>query len=223
MEWLKEFIKSLPLDKISEIVAQVVAWWSEQVKDIPADELPFNVYVGGSLVAIVLWYFVARMLPRPLGGMTWIVMIAILLTPGVSLGETGDVAPACVAVVYSILMKDYPAAAQNFVPIAVVIILGFFLGFVWQLIRDTIVADRIADKDAKKNAKNPAKKEDKELLSQSDELRNRLAKRKNSTPVNSKANSKANSKSRSKTGSNAGSKTKTAEPPKAAHVKIKDN
>lgn len=142
MEWLKELIKELPLDTISEIIANIVIWWSNQVKDIPADELPFQVYVGGSLLVCALWFFVARVLPRPFGGMSWMVVIAILFTPGESLGATGDVAPACISVAYSILMKDFHGAARNFLPILMVIVGLFFLGFVWQMLRDLIAKEK---------------------------------------------------------------------------------
>ncbi len=31
MDWFKEFIKSLPLEEISEKLAKLVMWWSEKV------------------------------------------------------------------------------------------------------------------------------------------------------------------------------------------------
>ncbi len=139
MDWFKEFIKSLPLEAISEKLAKLVMWWSEKVQDIPADELPLKVYLGGSIVACLLWFFIARLLPRPAGTMSWIVLIAILFTPTVALGNNAEIVPACVAIVYAILMKNTHDVIMNMLPILTVIIVGFFLGFVWQTIQLTLV------------------------------------------------------------------------------------
>ncbi len=161
MEWLKEFIKGLPLEDISEVVADVVAWWSEQVKDIPANELPLQAYVGGSLLVCILWFFIARVLPRPLGGMSWIVVIAVLFTPGTPLGDSADIVPACIAVAYAILMKDYQSAVVHGLPILIVIVAGFFLGFVWQLMRLLIFQNKqkkAKQKRLQQSSQQPTKK-----------------------------------------------------------------
>lgn len=138
MDWLKKLIGNLPLDKISEYVDSLVKWWGEVVKDIPVTDLPLFTYVGGSAIVLFLWYLVARIIPRPLGGISWIVLCAILLTPGTSLGESTNIAPACVGVVYSVLISDYASALHNLLPIMAVIVAGLFLGFLWQLVRGAV-------------------------------------------------------------------------------------
>ena len=65
MQWLKELVKSLPLDVISEYIAKLVIWWSNLVKDIPDKDLPFLAYVGASALVLLLLIFVARVMPRP--------------------------------------------------------------------------------------------------------------------------------------------------------------
>lgn len=138
MDWLKKLIGNLPLDQISEYVDSLVKWWGEVVKDIPAADLPLFTYVGGSAIVLFLWYLVARIIPRPIGGISWIVLCAILLTPGTSLGESGNIAPACIGVVYSVLISDYASALHNLLPIMAVIVAGLFLGFLWQLVRGAV-------------------------------------------------------------------------------------
>ncbi|WP_434353730.1 resolvase [Psychrobacter sp. HD31] len=133
MAWLKDFITNLPLDDISEKTNYVVQLWSNLVKDVPADDLPVYVYLGGSIIALILWLFVSRVLPKPLGGMSWVILFAVLLTPGASYDHSGEIAPASMGVVHSLLMKDFVQAISNLVPILFVVVVGFFLGFIWQV------------------------------------------------------------------------------------------
>lgn len=80
MDWLKNLVKSLPLDTISEYIAELVIWWSHLVKDVPDNDLPFLAYVGASILVLLLLIFVARVIPRPIGGMLWALAVAVLLT-----------------------------------------------------------------------------------------------------------------------------------------------
>ncbi len=135
MDWLKSILDSLPLETISDILGEIVIWWSQMVKDVPPADLPMYAYLGGAIVVLVLWLLVARILPRPLGGMSWMVLFAVLLAPGTALGDASLIAPASISVVYAIMMKDITAAITNALPILVVLVVGLFIGFVWQLIR----------------------------------------------------------------------------------------
>lgn len=135
MDWLKQLLQSLPLDKISDILGGIVVWWSQMVKDVPPADLPLYAYVGGSIIVLILWVLVSRMLPKPVGGISWMVLFAVLLTPGTALGDSGDIAPASIGVVYGLLMKDMGLAVASLIPILVVLIAGLFIGFIWQLIR----------------------------------------------------------------------------------------
>lgn len=135
MDWLKSILYSLPLEAISEILGEIAIWWGQMVKDVPPADLPMYAYLGGAIIVLILWVLVARMLPRPLGGMSWMMLFAILLTPGTALGDPSEIAPASISVVYAIMMKDFSAAIVNILPILIVLVVGLFVGFVWQLIR----------------------------------------------------------------------------------------
>ncbi len=135
MDWLKSILQSLPLDKISDILGEMVIWWSQMVKSVPPADLPMYAYLGGSIVVLVLWVLVARILPRPLGGMSWMILFAVLLAPGTALNDPSTIAPASISVVYAVMMKDTATAVTSALPILVVLVAGLFIGFVWQLIR----------------------------------------------------------------------------------------
>lgn len=135
MDWLKGIINSLPLEAISDILGEIAIWWGQLVKDVPPADLPMYAYLGGVVIVLVLWLLVARMLPRPLGGMSWMILFAVLLAPGTALGDPSVIAPASIAVVYAIMMKDTAGAITNMLPILVVLVVGLFVGFFWQLIR----------------------------------------------------------------------------------------
>lgn len=92
-------------------------------------------YLGGVIIVLVLWLLVARMLPRPLGGMSWMMLFAVLLAPGTAIGDPSVIAPASIGVVYAIMMKDTTGAITSMLPILVVLVVGLFVGFIWQLIR----------------------------------------------------------------------------------------
>lgn len=138
MDWFKKLVQSLPLDKISDLLGDLVVWWSHLVQDVPPSELPMYAYLGGSIIVLLLWILVARLLPRPLGGISWVVLFAILFAPGTALGDPSEIAPASISVVYAIMMKDIPGAITNALPILVVMFVGLFLGFIWQLLRGAI-------------------------------------------------------------------------------------
>lgn len=138
MDWLKSLLKYLPLDTISDMLGNIVVWWSHLVADVPPADLPMYAYVGGSVIVLLLWLLVARMLPKPLGGISWVILFAVLFTPGSALGEPGMIAPASISVVYAIMMKDIAGAITNALPILVVMAAGLFLGFIWQLLRGAI-------------------------------------------------------------------------------------
>ncbi|MEC5209124.1 hypothetical protein RCH20_000166 [Psychrobacter sp. PL15] len=138
MDWIKNLLQILPLETISDILGEIVIWWSQMVKDVPPADLPMYAYLGGAIIVLILWVLVARMLPRPLGGMSWMVLFAVLLSPSTALGDSSLLAPASISVIYAIMMKDIATAVTNALPILVVLVVGLFIGFVWQLIRGAI-------------------------------------------------------------------------------------
>ncbi len=135
MDWLKNILNNLPLEAISEILGEITIWWSQLVKDVPPADLPMYAYLGGAIIVLVLWILVARILPKPLGGMSWMILFAVLLAPGTALGDPSVIAPASIAVVYAVMMKDTAGSVTNMLPILVVLVFGLFIGFIWQLIR----------------------------------------------------------------------------------------
>ncbi|WP_227511655.1 hypothetical protein [Psychrobacter piscatorii] len=135
MDWLKNILHSLPLESISDILGEIAIWWGQMVKDVPPADLPMYAYLGGSILVLVLWLLVARILPKPLGGMSWMILFAVLLAPGAALGDSSEIAPASISVVYAVMMKDFAGAIANMLPILVVLVIGLFIGFMWQLIR----------------------------------------------------------------------------------------
>ena len=140
MDWLKNILHSLPLESISDILGEIAIWWGQMVKDVPPADLPMYAYLGGAVLVLVLWILVARVLPKPLGGMSWMVLFAILLAPGTALGDPSELAPASISVVYAVMMKDYAGAVANMLPILVILVAGLFVGFVWQLIRSAFAS-----------------------------------------------------------------------------------
>lgn len=123
------------LDKIGEMIGSIVLIWNKLVSGVPPDKLPMLAYIGFSILALLLWTLVARMLPRTLAGLSWIILFAILLTPTTSIGTDPQIAPAAVGIVYGILMKDNGIVLNSLLPILVVITVGCILGFLWQFIK----------------------------------------------------------------------------------------
>lgn len=138
MEWLRNIVINLPLDEISDSVSQLTIWWSHLVADVPPDMLPIYAYIGFSSIVLLLWLLVVRILPSPIGGMSWLALFSILLAPGSAAGNTGEVAPASIGVIYGILMKEPGLALRSLLPILVVFAVGLVLGFIWQLIRNIV-------------------------------------------------------------------------------------
>ena len=138
MDWFKKLLQNLPLETISDWLGNIVVWWSHMVEGVPSAELPMYAYIGGSIIVLLLWLLVARLMPRPLGGISWVVLFAILFAPGTALGDSSLLAPASIGVVYAVMMKDFSGAITNALPILVVTVAGLFIGFIWQLLRGAI-------------------------------------------------------------------------------------
>ena len=123
------------LDELADALSWLINSWSHLVSGVPADQLPIIAYVGFSLTALVVWIFIARLLPKSFAGLSWIILCAILLTPTTSLGVAPEIAPASIAVVYGILMNEPSIIFKNLLPIMIVITAGCIVGFLWQIIR----------------------------------------------------------------------------------------
>lgn len=125
----------ISLDQIGEILGEIIVWWTQLVRGIPAEQLPMTAYIGFSVVVLLLWILVVRILPKTLAGLSWIILFAILLTPTTSLGTKPEIAPASISVAYGILLQDTAIIFNGLLPIMVVITVGCVLGFLWQLVK----------------------------------------------------------------------------------------
>ena len=156
MDWLKNLIKNLPLDAMSEQATQFITWWSDITSGIPDDDLPFYAYVGASVAVLLLLLFVIRIMPRTIGGVFWVFWASVLLTPATLMGE-GQVSLAVAGVAHGILMKDYAGAMTSLLPILTVFIVLLCVGAIWQILRG-VVETNIAK--ARETAEIQAKKQE---------------------------------------------------------------
>lgn len=98
---------------------------------IPEDLIAILVYVIGTIIALLCWYGVTKRIPKPIGGLLWIVMFAILVTPTVSEGPNSSVAPAIFGLLFGVLTKDQPLIWINASLILFVVGVGALLGYCW--------------------------------------------------------------------------------------------
>lgn len=135
------------LETLSEYLAKVIFWWIHLVDGISEDKLPVYTYAGCSVVVLLLLVLVLRIFPKSLRGIIWIISAAILLTPGDTLGSTGQVAPAIIGVLHGFLMGDHARAINALLPIIAMIIVGLIVGAIWQMLRAMIEKTLIKNKD----------------------------------------------------------------------------
>ena len=98
---------------------------------IPEDSIAVTVYVLGSIIILWAWYAIAKRLPKPFGGITWIIGFAILLTPTVSEGNNASIAPAIFGLLFGVLTKETALVWSNASLILFVIGLGLVVGYLW--------------------------------------------------------------------------------------------
>ena len=113
---------------------QLSAIWNgllSSLDSVPEDSIAVTVYVVGTIIVLWCWYGVAKRLPHLLGGISWIVLFAILATPTVSDGANAEIAPAIFGVLFGVLTKDSPLIWSNLSLILFVIGTGLLIGFCW--------------------------------------------------------------------------------------------
>ena len=98
---------------------------------IPEDSIAVTVYLLGSVIILWAWYVIAKRLPKPLGGMTWLIGFAILLTPTVSEGNNAAIAPAFFGLLFGLLTKEKALVWTNASLILFVFGLGLIIGALW--------------------------------------------------------------------------------------------
>ena len=98
---------------------------------IPEDSIVITVYLLGSVIMLWSWYAIAKRLPKPFGGITWMIGFAILLTPTVSEGNNASIAPAFFGLLFGILTKENALVWSNASLILFVVGLGLVVGYLW--------------------------------------------------------------------------------------------
>lgn len=98
---------------------------------LPEDSVAITVYILGVLIILWCWYAIAKRLPTPLGGITWIIVFAVIATPTISEGPNSEVAPAIFGLLFGILTKDTPLIWSNSALIMFVMGLGLIMGYLW--------------------------------------------------------------------------------------------
>lgn len=116
------------------VLEQLTGMWTnflDLLDSIPEDNIAISVYILGTLLILWCWYGIAKRLPSPLGGITWIIVFAVIATPTISEGPNSEVAPAVFGLLFGILTKDTPLIWSNLALIAFVIGIGLIAGFFW--------------------------------------------------------------------------------------------
>lgn len=142
-------LSQFDLEQIHQYIEMALAEWNKFTAGVPTEELPLRVYFGGSALAVFLWLFVARVLPSPLGRITWLGALALLCTPTVTTGDVPELAPACVAFVYGLATKNFDIMYTSAAAILAVFSVLLFLAFLWERIKATAIDDEIKRRKAK--------------------------------------------------------------------------
>ena len=98
---------------------------------IPEDNIAVTVYVLGTQIILWCWYSIVKRLPSPFGGITWIIVFAVLATPTISEGPNSEIAPAIFGLLFGILTKDAPLIWSNLALITFVIGIALVIGYFW--------------------------------------------------------------------------------------------
>lgn len=121
------------LDQLSGIWANFLDLFDA----IPEDNIAITVYILGTLLILWCWYSISKRLPSPLGGITWIIVLAVLATPTISEGPNSAIAPAIFGLLFGILTKDSPLIWSNLALITFVMGIGLVIGFFWSKYKTT--------------------------------------------------------------------------------------
>lgn len=116
------------------VLDQLAAIWNgllSSLDSVPEDSIAVTAYVGGTILVLWCWYSIAKRLPKLIGGVTWIVLFAILATPTISEGVNAGVAPAIFGLIFGVLTKEQPLIWSNLSLILFVTGLGLLIGYSW--------------------------------------------------------------------------------------------
>jgi len=96
---------------------------------IPENSIAITVYILGALIIVWCWYGIAKKLPSPLGGITWIIVFSVVATPTISEGPNSEIAPAIFGLLFGVLTKDPTLIWSNLSLISFVMGIGLVLGY----------------------------------------------------------------------------------------------
>ncbi|MHA3892760.1 hypothetical protein [Acinetobacter sp. GXMZU3951] len=103
---------------------------------IPEDTIAVSVYLIGSIIILWCWYAIAKRLPKPFGGISWVIIFAVMLTPTVSEGTNASIAPAFFGLMFGVLTKEHSLIWFNLSAILCVLGLGLIVGYCWSKYAD---------------------------------------------------------------------------------------
>lgn len=113
---------------------QLTAFWNnflDLFDAVPEDSIAITVYILGAIIILWCWASIARRLPKTFGGVTWVILFALIATPTISEGPNSELAPAIFGLLFGVLTKDSVLIWSNLSLILFVIGLGLVLGFLW--------------------------------------------------------------------------------------------
>ena len=125
----------MSIETFLERVEPAWNWWASLFEGVPEYPLAVTVYVGGSILALLIWLRVVRLLPHPVGAMSWVVLFVLLFAPTVTDGDNAQLAPAVIGLMFGVITKDQSLMLKSALPILFVIGLGFVLGFLYERLR----------------------------------------------------------------------------------------
>lgn len=125
----------MTIEEFLERVEPAWNWWASLFEGVPEYPLAVTVYVGGSILALLIWLRVVRLFPHPVGAMSWVVLFALLFAPTVTDGDNAQLAPAVIGLMFGVITKDQSLMLKSALPILFVIGLGFVLGFLYERLR----------------------------------------------------------------------------------------
>lgn len=116
------------------VLETLTAIWSNILSvldQFPEENVAIIVYVTGALIALWCWYRLMARLPQPIGGILWIIVFAILVTPTISEGPNSALAPAIFGLLFGLLTKETALIWSNLSLILFVMGVGLLIGFCW--------------------------------------------------------------------------------------------
>ncbi len=122
-------------ENFSDMIEPALNSWFHLFKHVPEYPLAVSMYLGcGALIAL-LWWRIARRLPRLLGGFLWLLVFALIFSPTITEGANAQIAPAIVGVLLNVKPFNAAGLLSNLLPILLVMGIGCIVAFVLNKMR----------------------------------------------------------------------------------------